>query len=207
MFMTKHLVPCFLALCALPAAGLAQTTTLFDGGIAAGHLPVSGVSVITATGPRNPRETPIGVTAQVPSDPFELEPGVKYLLSFDLIGAQNASALVTTHFASFADAFIVRPREVIAVSNQLVTVTVPTAASVVVGFGFVDNGFGLVWDNIQLKSSGSPLAAPASRASGSRPLASSDPPLGVPEPATLGLLALGLVGGRLAARSRRRAVT
>jgi len=89
--MTKHLVPCFLALCALPAAGLAQTTTLLKGGIAVGKIPVPQANETTVTVGSQPY-----VVVQVPSDPLELEPGVKYFLSFDLIGAPKASAVVTT---------------------------------------------------------------------------------------------------------------
>jgi len=114
---------------------------------------------------------------------FALQPGVSYFLSFDLIGSQRgvtSSTLVT--FGPYSKTFTLASGDDTSgiVSNALVTVSTPTTAFLTFSETSGAANIGDLLDNVLITSS-----------SGTA----------VPEPATLALMALGLVGVGL---SRRR---
>jgi hypothetical protein len=117
---------------------------------------------------------------------FTLMPGVNYFLSFDLIGSQRGNTTsATVTFGPFSQTFTLASSDVSSgiVSNELVTVSAPTTTFLTFTSDTPGN-VGTVLDNVVITSSGNPVT-------------------GVPEPGTLGLLALGLAGVGLARRKRR----
>ncbi len=116
---------------------------------------------------------------------FSLQPGVDYYLSFDLTGSQRGLTTSTTvNFGPYSETFVLASGNDTGgvVSDALLSVTAPTTAQLT----FTSNtpgDVGALLDNVLLTSS-SPTST------------------GVPEPATLGLLALGLAGVGLARRKR-----
>jgi hypothetical protein len=198
-----------LALAALPAASFAGTTLLnenFDeltpmltatsvgefstvggtnvdilGGGLFGSLcvaPESGNCIdLDGTNGNNPQ----GILRS--NSAFSLVPGVNYYLSFDLIGSQRGlTTSATVMFGSYDHVFTLTSGDVTSgvVSDQLITVSVPTSAYLTFASNTPGN-VGTLLDNVVLSS------AP----SGS-----------VPEPATLGLLGLGFAGLGLTRRRR-----
>jgi hypothetical protein len=126
-----------------------------------------------------------GVRGVLTSIPVTLEPGVDYHLSFDMIGNRNApsdSTTTVTLGSLYDKTFTLAPTDTTTgiVTDQLITVPVATTADLIFKAGGPGNpGNGAVIDNILLTSA-------------------------VPEPATLGLLALGLLGGAGAGFARRK---
>ena len=198
------------ALCTLPAAGLAQTTATlisenFDeltpangvtgpvgvfSSLAPGTVnilgPMSGLCFALASGNcvELGRANPNGGVLE--SNPLLLQPGDSYSLSFDLIGNRSAggSTNLTVSLGSFSTTFNPSPS-----SSQLVTqpITVAAATSTRLTFTGTSGNAGSVLDNILLTCSG-PTCSPVAN---------------VPEPATLGLMVLGLLGAGLSGRKRR----
>jgi hypothetical protein len=116
---------------------------------------------------------------------FTLEPGVNYFLSFDLIGSQRGNTASTTvSFGPYDKTFTLASGDVSGgiVSDLRVTVSKPTTTYLMFTSNTPGN-VGNLLDNV-LVTSGSPVS-------------------GVPEPATLGLLALGFAGVGFARRQRR----
>jgi hypothetical protein len=205
----KHLLPFLVALCALPASGYAATLLdeNFDeltpalGVTSAGAFSaISGTNVdivggslfgSLCTGPESGNCIDMDGTGGNPqgilrsNSSFTLMPGVNYYLSFDLIGSQRgpmASTSVT--FGPYSQTFALASSDDTSgvVSNMLITVSAPTTTYLT----FTSNtpgDIGDVLDNVVLTSS--------------------SPTTGVPEPATFGLMALGLTGLGFAARRRR----
>ncbi len=204
----RYLIPGVLALCAVPA-GWASTTLLsenFDeltpalaatsagafstisgtnvdivGGGLFGSLcaaPESGNCIdLNGTG-----GNPQGVLRSTAA--FSLMPGVSYSLSFDLIGSQRGNTTsATVTFGPYSQTFTLTSGNVTSgiVSDQLITVSAPTTAFLTFAANQGGN-IGPLLDNVLLTSG---------------------PGTGVPEPATLGLLALGFAGVGLARRKRR----
>ena len=197
--MAKQLVPWFLALCALPAA--TQAAVLLDenfneltpqnNAVSVGALEaVAGLpdSVDIVSGAEcAPPES--GNCVQMNGQGFGrlqsrlvFQPG-QYFLSFDLIG----SSVVTNTTVSLGDArlvFKLQPGDTTSgiVKNELVTVDSIGSPRLFIAsntFGAV----GALLDNVVVSTT--PVG------------------VGVPEPATLGLLALGIAGLGLAGRRKR----
>ena len=116
---------------------------------------------------------------------FTLQPGVNYYLSFDLTGSQRGLTTSTTvNFGPYSETFVLASGNDTGgvVSDALLAVAAPTTAQLT----FTSNtpgDVGALLDNVLVTSS--------STASTS-----------VPEPATLGLLALGFAGVGFARRKR-----
>ena len=205
---SEHFVSGVLALCALPAAGWANTTLLnenFDEltpmltATAVGDFSaISGTNVDIVGGAL------FGSLCAAPESgncidmdgsggnsqgvlrsntAFTLVPGVNYYLSFDLIGSQRGNTTSTTvSFGPYSATFNLASNNDTAgiVSNQLVTVSSPTTA-VLTFTSNTPGNVGAVLDNV--------LVASSSTAA-------------VPEPATLGLLTLSLAGLGFARRRK-----
>lgn len=115
---------------------------------------------------------------------FTLLPGVTYLLSYDLIGSQRGNTTsATVNFGPYTRVFTLASGDDTSgvVSNAAITVTTPTTAFLSFSSNTPGN-VGTVLDNVSLIAS-----------SGAA---------GVPEPATLSLLTLGLVVVGFARRRR-----
>jgi hypothetical protein len=117
--------------------------------------------------------------------PITLLPGVNYFLSFDLICSQRGLTTSTTvNFGPYSETFVLASGNDTSgvVSNALLTVSAPTSAFLT----FTSNtpgDVGALLDNVEVTSSAAATA-------------------GVPEPATLGLLFLGLAGVGFTRRRR-----
>jgi hypothetical protein len=204
----NHLILGVLALCALPAAGWAGTTLLDEnfneltpglsqtsagafsaiggtnidivGGGLFGFLcvaPAAGNCIDMDGSNGNPQ----GILRS--NGTFTLQPGVDYHLSFDLIGSQRDNTTSTTvNFGPYSQTFILASGNDTGgiVSNALVTVTTPTTTYLTFTSNTPGN-VGTVLDNVLVTSSSSSAA---------------------PEPATLGLLTLGLAGLGFARRRK-----
>lgn len=204
----KLCVVSVVALCALPAMSYASTTLLDEnfneltpllsatsvgafsaidgtnvdivGGALFGGLcvaPASGNCIDLDGSNGNPQ----GILRS--NSAITLLPGVSYYLSFDLIGSQRGTSTSTTvNFGPYSEVFNLTSSNVTggAVSDMLVTVGAPTSAYLT----FTSNtpgDVGALLDNVIITSSTS---------------------TSVPEPATLGLLGLGLAGVGFARRKR-----
>jgi len=111
---------------------------------------------------------------------FTLQPGVQYYLSFDLNGSQRGLVTSTTvNFGSYSQTFVLGSNGVSGVSDELVTVSAPTSAYLTFASNTPGN-VGALLDNVAITSSSS-----------------------VPEPASFGLLGLGLAGVGFARRKRK----
>jgi hypothetical protein len=116
---------------------------------------------------------------------FTLQPGVDYYVSFDLTGSQRGLTTSTTvNFGPYSETFVLGSGNDTGgiVSDALVTVTAPTTAQLTFTSNTPGN-VGALLDNVLVTSS-SPVTT------------------GVPEPAMLGLLALGIAGVGFARRRR-----
>jgi hypothetical protein len=197
----KHLILSAVALCALPAAGQAQVlleenfneiptqTPVFSGPIGPDFTGTNVRIVGTIPTPVAPSlcRYPAsgnclnfaGTSGVLTSKSVELEPGHAYGLIFDLLGNPTTPAgLETTTTVTLGSiynhTFMLGPTDTAGVADYF---TVPTPEMVQLIFrasGPAGNN-GAVLDNIYL----------------------------APEPATLGLMVLGLLGGGFARRKRR----
>jgi hypothetical protein len=206
---SKALVLGVVALCALPAAGQAQVllSENFDE-LTPGTVP-NGASVgpdftgtnVVIVGPANNhgscRAPASGhclalndMLGSLVSVPVTLLPGHTYDLSFDLQGnslrPNTTSSMVTVTLGSFFDRPFTltngSPTDSVSVIDPITVPTSMSRVSVVLAFngtGSANITDGTVIDNILLAQTS------------------------VPEPATLGLLVLGLLGAGLAGRKRR----
>jgi len=196
--MTRQLVPCFLILCALPAAS--QAAILLDenfnelkpqnNAVDLGELKaVAGVpdSVDIVSGAECPAPES-GNCVELNGAGFgrleskiTVSPG-KYFLSFDLINAPGVTTNTTVSLGDTRLAIKLGPGDTTdIVLNQLVTVDTIGSPRLFIAsntFGRV----GALLDNV---------------------IISTTPLVGAPEPATFGLLALGIAGAGLCARRRR----
>jgi hypothetical protein len=199
----KSLIVGVVTLCALPAAALAQVTLFSE------NFDTLATTSPGFSGPVGPDFT--GSNVQIRSDVCRapaavhclvlqnalgtltskmvtLDPGIRYVLSFDLVGNGLAghttdSVTVVTlgslfdHTYTLANGSPVASTEV----TQAITVSMPQTLDLVFGpmAGSPSRTFGMVVDNISLTG------------------------VATPEPATLGLLALGLLGAGFAGRKRR----
>jgi len=112
---------------------------------------------------------------------FTLMPGTNYYLSFDLLGSgRGVTASTTVTFGPYNNTFTLTSAGGFG-TDALVTVSKPTTAYLTFSSD-TPGDIGNLLDNVSITSS---------------------PATGVPEPATLGLMALGLVGARFARRKRR----
>jgi len=116
---------------------------------------------------------------------FTLQPGVEYHLSFDLIGSERAGDVTATtvSFGPYTQTFNLQPGDTTSgvVTNKEITVSTPTTAFLTFSSDSIDPfNVGSILDNVVLTSSSAP------------------------EPATLGLMVLGLLGGAGFAGRRRR---
>lgn len=206
----KQLLPALVALCALPAAGQAATllsenfnelTPMLSATSAGAFSAIDGTNVdivggalygslcvapaagncidLDGTATTGPAGNPQGILRS--NSAFTLMPGVNYFLSFDLLGSQRGvTASTTVTFGPYNNTFtLTSPSGV--VTDALVTVSTPTTAYLTFASNTPGN-VGNLLDNVAITSS---------------------PAKGVPEPATLGLMALGLAGAGFARRKRR----
>jgi hypothetical protein len=205
----KRITSCLLALCVLPAAGHAATLLNENFDELTPQLTVTSVGLFSAIDGTNvdivggglfgslcvaPESgncvdmngsggNPQGILRSNSS--FMLQPGVDYLLSFDLIGSQRGSAASTTvSFGPYTQTFNLASGDVTSgiVTDRLVTVTAPTTAFLTFTSN-IPGDIGTLLDNVMITSG---------------------PPVSTPEPATLGLLAFGLAAAGLAGRKRRK---
>ena len=200
----KHLLAVLAALCALPASGYAATLlnenfneltptlsatsvgafSAIDGtnvDIVGGGL-FGYLCVAPASGNCIDMDGTGGISQGIlrSNSAFTLQPGVNYYLSFDLLGSQRGiTASTTVNFGPYDNTFtLTSPSGV--VTDALVTVSKTTSAYLT----FTSNtpgDVGNLLDNVLITST----------------------PATVPEPATLGLMALGFAGVGLARRKRR----
>jgi hypothetical protein len=131
-----------------------------------------------------------GTTGVLTSKPVTLEPG-SYFLSFELMGNRNAAEGTTNHVTVslgpsvsrgflYDDPFALPNRiSHTTVTDHLITVSTPMSVELIFTSTGTLGANGTVVDNISL------AAAPA-----------------VPEPATLGLMVLGLLGAGIVRRKR-----
>jgi hypothetical protein len=203
----KHLVPCVLTLCALPALSQAQvllsenfnSLTPQDDVTSAGlfhtlfKTTVDIVGGASCYGPASGVCINLGKSSSlVSNDAFKLVPGTTYTLSFDLLGAASGSAKTATavSLGPYLEAFNLGPRNDTdgVVSTSFTVKTEMDARLLFTSFItdiFGNSTSGAILDNVSL------TARTLKTGKGT----------GVPEPATLGLLALGLAA---AAAGRRR---
>jgi hypothetical protein len=200
----KHLLPALAALCALPATGQAATllnenfnelTPLLSATSVGAFSAIDGTNVdivggalfgslcvTPASGNCIDMDGSGGMSQGIlrSNSAFTLQPGVNYYLSFDLLGSQRGiTASTTVTFGPYDTKFTLTSLGGTVV-DALVTVSKPTSAYLT----FTSNtpgDVGNLLDNVSITSS----------------------PRGVPEPATLGLMALGFAGVGLARRKRR----
>jgi hypothetical protein len=205
----KHLIPFLVALCALPASGRAATllnenfnelTPVLSATSAGAFSAIDGTNVdivggslfgYLCAGPESGNCIDMDGTGGNPqgilrsNSSFTLTPGVNYYLSFDLIGSQRGNTAATSvTFGPYSHTFTLASGDDTSgvVSNMLITVSKPTT-SYLTFTSDTPGQIGDLLDNVVLTSSG--------------------PTTGVPEPATFGLMALGLTGLGFAARRRR----
>jgi hypothetical protein len=198
----KSLILGVVTLCALPAAGHAQvllsenfdaltpTAAGFSGPVGPDFM---GANVqISGTACRAPASGRCLVlqnhTGTLTSKMVTLDPGIRYTLSFDLVGnggTANTTTSVATvtlgdkfdHVYTLANGSPVSSTEV----TQVITVATPDNVDLeFAGTGTVSRTAGMIVDNVLL--TGTPT----------------------PEPATLGLMALGLLGGAVAGFAKRK---
>jgi hypothetical protein len=207
--MTAKCLSAILALCAVPAAGHAATllnenfneltpmltatsvgpfsaidgtnVDIVGGGLFGGLCvaPESGNCIDMNGSGGNPQ----GILRS--NSAFTLQPGVEYFLSFDLVGSQRGvTASTTVSFGPYDQTFNLASNNVTSgiVTNHLITVSAPTTAYLTFTSN-IPGDVGTLLDNVMITSG---------------------TPAGVPEPATPGLLVLGLAAAGFAARMRRR---
>jgi PEP-CTERM motif len=104
---------------------------------------------------------------------FTLQPGTKYFLSFDLIGSQRGPTTSTTvDFGPYSQTFVLASNDVTSgvVMNALVTVSSVTTTFLTFTDNSPTDGIGSLLDNVSITATAAP------------------------EPGTVGLLGIGLLG-------------
>jgi hypothetical protein len=201
----RQLMLGFVTLCVLPAAAVAQVTLLsenfdslattmagFSGPVGPDFM---GTNVQISGGPTGVCNAPASGNCLVlqnalgvlTSKMVTLDPGIRYVLSFDLVGnsltGNTTSSVATVTLGSLFDhTYTLTNGSPIASTEvtQALTVSMPETLDLTfAGTGSVSRTAGMVVDNILL--TGTPT----------------------PEPATLGLMVLGLLGAAGFAKRKR----
>jgi len=197
--MAKQLLPWFLVLCALPAA--TQATILLDenfneltpqnNAVSVGAFAaLTGSPVDIVSGAQCPAPAS-GVCVQLdgsgpPAVPGRIQsrmmfPAGTYFVSFDLVSPSGVTTNSTVSLGNTRLSEVLGPGDDAIVKNQQFTVVGSTLNQLLIASNTLP--VGAVLDNVIVSTT--PIGA------------------GVPEPATLGLLALGIAGVGFATRRRR----